>query len=111
MSARLGLRYESPSSATACTTSAARDASDSASWRWRRSGRPLTSLPPMSRPAQTARLESSSDAVPAARLVIQKKCSGSMRAAQDWWVVTVEPALESSEELELESSVESVESW
>jgi phage repressor protein C with HTH and peptisase S24 domain len=37
-------------------------------------------------------------------------CSGSMRA-QDWWVVTVEPALESSEELELESSVESVESW
>jgi hypothetical protein len=34
--------------------------------------------------------------VPAARLVIQKKCSGNMVRAQDWWVVTDE--LESSED-------------
>src|SRR3954465_9867241 len=75
MSARLGLRKRSPGGGTACTTSATMVARDSASWRWRRSGRPLTSLPPKSRPTQTATLESSSAAVPAARLVIQKRCS------------------------------------
>src|SRR3954465_11212780 len=76
MSPRLGLRKLSPSSDTACTTSATIVARDSASWRWRRSGRPLTSLPPKSRPTHTAALDSSSAAVPAARLVVQKRGSG-----------------------------------
>src|SRR3954451_2668487 len=79
MSARVGLRKLSPSSATGCTRSATIVASDSASCRWRSSGRPLTSLPPKSRPTQTAALDSTSAAVPAARLVIQKR--GSVTAA------------------------------
>ena len=97
MSAMLGRRKLSPSSATAWTTSATIVASDSASWRWRRSGRPLTSLPPKRRPTQTARLDSSSAAVPAARLVIQKRCSvtaaASMGVLYDWLVVTVDGLL------------------
>src|SRR3954447_18605099 len=97
MSARLGLRKLSPSRDTACTTSATIVASDSASWRWRRSGRPLTSLPPNSRPTQTATLDSSSAAVPAARLVIQKRWSvtaaASMVVLYDWLVVTADGAL------------------
>src|SRR3954451_2820260 len=95
MSARLGLRKLSPSSDTACTTSATIVARDSASWRWRRSGRPLTSLPPNSRPTHTAALDSSSAAVPAARLVIQKRGSvvegAGVGILQDWGVVTAEP--------------------
>src|SRR3954447_25288752 len=110
MSARLGLRKLSPSRDTACTTSATIVASDSASCRWRRSGRPLTSRPPNSRPTHTARLDRSSAAVPAARLVIQKRWSVTAAASmgpQDWPVVTVEgllEELESSEDEELESS-------
>jgi len=57
----------------------------------------LTSFPPKSRPTQTARLDSSRAAVPAARLVIQKRCSvtaaASMGGPQDWLVVTVDGLL------------------
>jgi hypothetical protein len=48
--------------------------------------RPLAKRPPISRPIVTAALDASSAATPAARLVIQKMCSGSI--AQDWAVVT-----------------------
>ena len=76
MSARLGCRKLSPSSATACTTMATMVAIESASWMARRSGpRPLISLPPMLRPTPTATLEKSSASVPAARLVIQNRWS------------------------------------
>src|SRR3954467_7053237 len=109
MSARLGLRKLSPSSETACTTRATIVASDSASCRWRKSGRPLMSLPPNSRPTHTATLDSSSAAVPAARLMIQKRCSVMtatvMALLYDWRVVTAEELDSSDEELEeLESS-------
>src|SRR3954466_15562600 len=112
MSARLGLRKLSPSSDTACTTSATIVARDSAPWRWRRSGRPLTSLPPNSRPTHTATLDSSSAAVPAARLVIQRRGSvmtaAVMALLYDWGVVTAEELESSDEELEeLGSSPES----
>ena len=57
------------------TTSAASVASDSASCVTRRSGRwPASMRPPISRPTQTDRLDSSSAAMPAARLVIQYRC-------------------------------------
>src|SRR4051794_18195970 len=79
MSAMLGLRKESKSSATAWTASAAMVASDSASCATRRSGpRRLTSRPPMASPSATAALENSRAAVPAARLVIQKRWCSTM---------------------------------
>src|SRR3954452_1151371 len=50
-------------------------ASDSASCQIRRSLLPLIMRPAISRPSATAALEANSAEMPAARLVIQKKCS------------------------------------
>src|SRR3954454_20179000 len=79
MSAMLGLRKESKSSAPAWTASAAMVASDSASCATRRSGpRRLISRPPIASPRATPALENSRAAVPAARLVIQKRWCSAM---------------------------------
>src|SRR5947209_15505993 len=81
MSATLGCRNVSPSRQAAWTTTATIVASESASCVTRRSGpRRLKSLRLMVRPKPTAALENSSAAVPAARLVIQKRWS---------WVIAV----------------------
>ena len=74
-SAMLGWKKLSPSSAVTCTTIAVIVASERASCATRTSAtRRFSSLPPMRRPRPTETLDVSSAAVPAARLVIQKKC-------------------------------------
>jgi hypothetical protein len=92
MSARLGERNSSPSSDNACSRSAPSVASDSASWIARRSGTLRRAGPLISRPAATAALDATSTATPAARLVIQKKCSPSAASSmgQDCLVTTAD---------------------
>src|SRR5947199_2780950 len=74
-SARLGCRKPSPSRLSPCTSSVASVASESASCATRRSvPLRLSRRPPISRPMQTERLESTSAALPEARLSSQKTC-------------------------------------
>src|SRR3954451_17218257 len=83
MSTTLGCMYVSPSKLRPCTSRAPIVASDSASWRDRRSTpRPRTKRPLIRRPTQTPMLERSSAAVPAAREVIQNRCGPVLAASR-----------------------------
>jgi hypothetical protein len=74
MSASVGLRKWSPRSERPCTASATSVPSDRTSCRARRSGRRARIiLRLITRPIETARLASTSEAMPAARLVIQNR--------------------------------------